>query len=84
MTCCATLTTEQRAAIEALRVEAEAAYHSLMIGGGIREFRDQNGEQIVYTSANRVSLLAYINQLRTQLGMCMMPGIVARPAGVFL
>lgn len=84
MTCCATLTSEERAALEAMRVEAEAAYHSIMLGGMVREFHDQNGERIVYNAANRTALLGYINQLRVRLGMSPMCGIVARPAGVFL
>ena len=84
MTSCAPLTTEERATLEARRVEAEAAYHTLLIGGTVREFHDQNGERVVYSSSNRAGLIGYINLLRHQLGMCPMQGVVARPAGVFL
>lgn len=84
MSCCTDLTPDQRTALELLLAQAQQAYHNVMIGGSVREFTDQNGERIVYSSANRASLLAYINQLRAQLGMPMMCGVVARPAGVFL
>lgn len=62
---------------------AEAAYHSLMIGGAAAEFRDQNGESIRYTAANASGLLRYINYLRNLLGLCPFAGVsVAPPAGV--
>jgi len=48
--------------------EAELAYHRLMMGGGIRSLRDQNGEQTEYTSANSSRLYAYIQTLKAQLG----------------
>lgn len=79
-----TLTTEERAAYEAQLAEAQAAYHSVMIGGHVREFYDQNGERIVYSSTSRTALLSYINWLRGQLGMCALEGFVSRPAGVYL
>ena len=80
----ATLTTGERAALIVQLAEANAAYHAVMIGGQVREFHDQNGEKIVYSSNNRFGLIGYINQLRAALGMCPMPGIVAPPAGVYL
>lgn len=81
---CPTLTPEERAAIQQRLNEATAAYHSVMIGGQVREFHDQNGERVVYSSSNRIALISYINWLRGQLGLCGMSGIVAPPAGVFL
>lgn len=48
--------------------EAEAAYHSLAIGQGIAELRDQNGETIRYTQASRHALWSYILRLRAELG----------------
>ena len=78
------LTPEEIAAKKLLLAEAEAAYHKLSIGGGVRVFVDQNGERVEYGSTNRLGLIAYINQLRAELGMCAMPGIVAPPMGVFL
>lgn len=61
---------------------AETAYNSLMIGGAAVEFKDQNGETIRYSTSNAGRLLAYINQLRSMLGMCAFMGGVSRPAGV--
>lgn len=83
MSCCP-LTDADRANYERMLAEAEAAYHSAMIGGGVREFRDQNGEAITYSVVDRRNLLAYINRLRLTLGKPPMCGVVARPAGVYL
>lgn len=79
------LTPEDRAKYtENLRL-AEAAYHSLMIGGAVADFTDQNGERVRYTSARKPDLLNYINWLRGQLGMCPFGlAAVSRPAGVYL
>ncbi|WP_312388160.1 gpW family head-tail joining protein [Stutzerimonas nitrititolerans] len=49
--------------------EAEQAYHSLMTGQSVAEFRDQNGELIRYTPANASRLLGYIHSLKSQLGL---------------
>ena len=64
--------------------QAEDAYHGVMIGGAVREFTDQNGEKIVYSGANRTALIGYINYLRNLLGAGLMPGLIARPMGVYL
>ena len=48
--------------------EAEAAYHALMTGQAVAEFRDHNGETVRYTAANASRLLAYIQSLKMQLG----------------
>jgi hypothetical protein len=81
---CPTLTAEDRLRLEGYLRSAEDAYHKAMIGGGVREFRDQNGEAIVYSATDRRSLLAYINRLRIDLGKPPMCGSVAPPAGVYL
>jgi hypothetical protein len=78
------LTPEERAIYQARLTEAEAALHSANIGGQVREFHDQNGERVVYSSSNRAGLIGYINYLRSVLGLPPMCGLVARPAGVFL
>jgi hypothetical protein len=49
--------------------EAEAAYHSLVIGKAVVQLRDSNGEQVTYTQASRVALAAYIADLKRQLGL---------------
>lgn len=63
------ITPECRALLEARLKEAESAYHQLLLGGGIRVIKDQNGEQVEYTSANRQALYSYILQLRALLGI---------------
>lgn len=63
------LTPEQRATLTAQLAEAEAAYHSLQIGGSARVVVDQNGERVEFSAANRQGLYAYIMQLKSQLGL---------------
>lgn len=48
--------------------EAENAYHSLMSGQAVVEFRDQNGETVRYQAANAFRLAAYIESLKDQIG----------------
>lgn len=48
--------------------EAEAAYHALLTGKAVTRFRDQNGETVEYSQANRAQLAAYIERLKLQLG----------------
>ena len=77
------LTEEDRVKYTALLNGAEAAYHSLMMGGHVVSFQDQNQEAVRYSAANSADLLRYINWLRDLLGMCPF-GIMrpSRPAGV--
>jgi len=49
--------------------EAEQAYHNLMIGGVARVFVDQNGERIEYNTQTSRALAAYIDTLKSQLGI---------------
>lgn len=53
---------------QVLLQQAEAAYHSLMLGQNVAEFRDQNGELVRYTPARKADLWGYILQLRAELG----------------
>lgn len=78
------LTPAEIAAKKILLAEAEKAYHGIMTTGGVRVLADQNSERVEFSSVNRLGLIAYINQLRAELGLCAMPGIVAPPMGVFL
>ena len=45
-------------------VQAEDAYHRLMIGGQPLVVVDQNGERVEYTRANSAQLRAYILELQ--------------------
>ncbi len=64
-------------------VEAEAAYHSLMLGGSVRVVVDQNSERVEYTAANAGRLLAYIEYLRSLIATEANVYRVKGPAGVF-
>lgn len=48
-------------------VEAEMAYHRLMIGQSAVEVRDQNNESVVYSRANAAQLKAYIEALKLEI-----------------
>lgn len=48
--------------------EAEAAYHALQLGQSAVEVRDSDGSSVRYTPANSGRLLAYIADLKSQLG----------------
>lgn len=52
--------------LEALN-EAKQAYHNLLTGQAVTEFRDQNGEMVRYTQINRAALADYISRLERQL-----------------
>lgn len=45
-------------------VEAEAAYHALMIGQSALVVVDSNGERVEYNRANAAKLEAYIEKLK--------------------
>lgn len=47
--------------------EAVAAYHRIVTGGGVYEYRDQNGEVVRYSRVNLPQLAAYIEKLQGQL-----------------
>ena len=48
--------------------EAKAAYHALLTGQAVVEVRDQSGDMIRYSQANRTALKAYIAELENQTG----------------
>lgn len=48
--------------------DAEAKYHLLVTGQSARVVTDQNGESVTFTAANSGALLAYIHDLKRQLG----------------
>lgn len=77
------LTEDDRQRYADLLLRAEAAYTTLLMGGQVVDFQDQNGERVRYTAASRTDLLTLINWLRSQLGMCSFGMLVpGRPAGV--
>lgn len=48
-------------------VQAERAYHDLMIGKSAKVFVDQNGERVEFTSANAAYLRQYIDALKAEI-----------------
>lgn len=54
--------------------QAEAAYHELMLGRGVVELRDQNGETVRYSQTRKADLYGYILQLRQELGQSAVVG----------
>ena len=54
--------------------DAEGAYHALMSGRAVRVVVDQNGERIEYVAANAGRLFAYIESLKSQLGLLVSSG----------
>lgn len=47
--------------------DAEQALHDLLTGKSVAQVRDANGEMITYTQADRVSLRAYIAELKRKI-----------------
>lgn len=84
MTCCQDLTPEELAALKARIAKLEEVYDTLMAGGSVASFTDQNGERVEYRAANRTALFAYINTLRIRAGMPVLCGVVGRPIGFIL
>ena len=64
-------------------VEAESAYHDLLLGKGVRAFTDQNGERVEYSAANPARLLAYIADLKSQIAAAAGFGAVTGPMRSF-
>jgi len=55
------------ATLQELLIEAQSAYHDLLIGKAVAEFRDQSGEVVRYSQADRRELNAYISDLKAQI-----------------
>lgn len=49
--------------------EAETALHSILIGKGVAQVRDFNGEMVAYSKADTSALRAYIKELRDQIAV---------------
>lgn len=75
------MTPDQKYELEQRLAAAEAAYHDLMIGRQGRVFVDSNGERVETTPANAGRLMAYIQDLKRQLGL--IPLTTIGPMGVY-
>lgn len=68
------------AELHAYLKEAETAYRDLMLGKGVVEVRDSNGESVRFSMANASRLKAYIAELKAELrGASTTPHRVMRP-----
>lgn len=57
------------AVTQAMLDDAQNAYHALMLGQSVVEFRDQNSERVVYVRADANKLKLYIEWLKAELGV---------------
>jgi len=80
---CTNLTPEARALLEKQLAEAQAAYHTLQVGGAARVIVDQNGERVEFMASSKGNLYNYIMSLKAQLGQFSPAcgGVPLRPAG---
>jgi hypothetical protein len=59
--------------------EAQAAYHTVLIGGQPTVVVDQNGERVEYSRSNPAALLKYINYLQAQINLLMGVAVTGGP-----
>lgn len=67
------------AQLQAWLVEAQNAYHTIMLGGGVTVVVDQNGERIEYGRANATSLAKYIATLQAQINSLLGVAVTGGP-----
>lgn len=63
--------------------EAETALHNVLIGKGVAEFRDFNGELVRYSKTDTSSLRAYIKELQDQVAILLGTPNTGGPMRVF-
>lgn len=63
--------------------EAQNAYHTVMLGGGVTVVVDQNGERIEYSRANATSLAKYIATLQAQINSLLGVAVTGGPLRPF-
>lgn len=59
--------------------QAEAAYHTLSIGGAVVEVTDSSGEKVRYSPANASRLLTYIAEIKAEIAGIPRQGGPIRP-----
>lgn len=64
-------------------VEAENAYHALMIGQSALVVVDSNGERVEYNRSNAAKLAAYIEDLKRQIAAGSTPRRLGPAGAVF-
>jgi hypothetical protein len=63
------LTPDQQVLLTQQLADATLAYHKLMTGRLASTVVDQNGERVTFTAADADKLKAYIDDLKSQLGL---------------
>jgi predicted regulator of Ras-like GTPase activity (Roadblock/LC7/MglB family) len=63
------LSLEDQATLTQRLADASLAYHRLMTGRLASTVVDQNGERVTFSAANADQLKAYIDDLKSQLGL---------------
>lgn len=67
------------AQLQAMLAEAQTAYHTVMMGGGVVVVVDQNGERVEYSRASGPALLKYIAMLQAQINAMMGVAVIGGP-----
>lgn len=63
--------------------EAQNAYHTVVIGGGVTVVVDQNGERVEYSRANADRLGKYIASLQAQINSLLGVAVTGGPLRPF-
>lgn len=63
--------------------EAETALHNVLIGKGVAQVRDFNGEMVSYSKTDTSSLRAYIKELQDQIAVLLGTPNVSGPMRIF-
>lgn len=63
--------------------EAETALHNVLLGKGVAEFRDSNGELVRYSKTEVPALRAYISQLTAEIAALQGADVPTGPMRIF-
>lgn len=63
--------------------DAETSLHNVLVGKGVAEFRDFNGELVRYSKTDTSSLRAYIKELQDQIAVLLGTAVVSGPMRIF-
>jgi hypothetical protein len=63
--------------------EAQTALHNVLIGKGVAEVRDFNGELVRYSKVDTALLRAYIKELQDQIGVLLGNTVITGPMKVY-
>ncbi len=69
--------------LQARLADAETALHNVLIGKGVTEVRDFNGEMVRYTRVDTSLLRAYIKELQDQIAVLLGNATVTGPMRIF-